>query len=74
VSDEGTNDGLVVERPQVLERPAAAGQDRDRRCLVRPTGGDPGRGIALDLAKCADQAGRRRIALDLRGDQDDPRT
>ncbi len=65
VADDRAHDRLVVERPQVLQRPAAAGDDRDLRCLARSTGRDPAVAIALDLAQRGDEAGRRRLALDL---------
>ena len=53
MGDDGPDDRLVVERPEVLERPAAAGQDRDRGRFVRPSRGDPVVGVALDLAEGA---------------------
>ena len=71
-ADDRPNHGLVVERPEVLERPAAAGQDRHGRRLVGSTRGDASVGIAFDLAECADQARRRRLTLHLGGHQEDP--
>ena len=36
VRDDRADDPLVVERPQVLERAAAAGEDRDRGRVIGP--------------------------------------
>ena len=72
MADDRPDDRLVVERPEVLERPAAAGQDRDRGRLVGPAGGQTVLDVTLDRAQRPDQAARRRLALDLGSDEDDP--
>ena len=71
VADDGAHDRLVVECPEVLERPAAAGQDRHRGSLLGQPGGRTLGRVALDLAERRDQAPWRRVALDLGRDQDD---
>ena len=73
VPDDGTDDRLVVECPEVLERAPTTGQDRHGRRLLRLTGGNPGSRVALDAPEGAHQAGRRAFPLDPRGNQHDPR-
>ncbi len=71
VGDDRPDDALVVERPQVLEAAAAAGEDRHLRGVVGSPFAlallDP----ALQAAERGDDARRRLFALDLAGDEHD---
>ncbi len=60
---------LVVERPQILERPAAAGQDRDRGRLPGATGRSARSRHRVQPAERGDDARRSALALDLAADQ-----
>ena len=80
VGHDGPDDPLIVERPQILQRPAAAGQDDHCRRIVRPTlgatylapAGQPierrhdarGRSLALDLTRREDEPGKRPAPCD----------
>ena len=54
VRDHRPHDPLVVERPQVLERAAAAGKDRDRRRLVGPAGREAFGDVPLEPSERGD--------------------
>ena len=71
VGHDGPHDPLVVERPEVLERAAAAGEDRHGGRVVGPALRAAGRGVALDAAERGHEARRRLLALDLRRDEHD---
>jgi hypothetical protein len=66
------NDPLVVERPQVLERSAAAGQDDHGRRVLRAAVGPALLAPAGQPVQGRDDARRRTLALDLARRQDEP--
>ena len=71
MGDHRANDALVVERPEILQGPAAAGQDRDRRRVARGLARGP-LDVPLEAPERADDARRGSFSLDAAGNQDDP--
>jgi hypothetical protein len=71
VGHNGPHDALVVERPEVLQAAAAAGQDRDLGGVAAAPLGAALLDPPFEAAERADDAGRRLVALDLAGDEHD---
>ena len=72
VRDDRAHDALVVERPQVLERAAAAGEDRHRRRLVRlPVARRARRSTARAAGSAVTIDAGAAVALDLARDEHD---
>ena len=72
MGDDRPHDPLVVERPQVLQRAAAAGEDRHRGRVVGRPAPRSSRDPALEPPERPDDARRRLLALDLARDEHDP--
>ena len=73
VLDDRPDDPFVVERPEVLERAAAAGEDRQLGRLGDPSVPIQGLQPALQPAERPDDALRRALALDAARHEEHPR-